>query len=406
MRKLFKDKLLMSWAFYDFSNSSYVLIFQSFLLPVYFATVLQDQYGLSKFSWGLANGVSTLLGLMLAFLGGTYSDKNERLKVFKIFVFITFIFIVLFSLSVSSFPLASYYLFIVANSFFIATIALSDSLLKFISPVDKLNEYSGFAWGWGYIGGIVCLIMVMITQYLTSDFDFLVFLGVGFYYMLFSFIAIRGLSLNGKTIDFNPPKSESRLVLSISEKLLLLFGYWLIAESITIIILFYAIYASEELGLTTQIIGVTLLGVQFVGFFSTWYGGKLADKFGTTKLLGASIFIWIVVILLLVNTNDYVSLSVIVILTGLVIGNSQSYLRAQYTSIVEKHNIGFQFGFFALATQAAVIIGPIIYGYASDKLNSQKAPMLILILCLVLGFSIIHLLGKRIANGRVALAEE
>lgn len=398
MKQLFKNKLLRSWALYDFSNSSYVLIFQSFLLPLYFSNILQGEYGFSKFSWGIANGVSTLIGLILAVLGGSYSDKKERLKVFKVFIFLTFLFITLFSISITQFPIISFYLFIVCNSFFIVTITLSNSLLKFISPNDKLGEYSGFAWGWGYVGGIICLLLVMLIQGLTSEFSLYVFLTVALYYFVFSAIAISGIKKSSTKIEFNPKPNDlsKKTIISFRDKSLLLFGYLLISGSITVIILFYSIYASEELKLSTQVIGVTLLFVQLIGFFSTWYGGKLSDQFGVGKLLGYSIIIWIAIILLLITTNDYISLSIIVLLTGLVIGNSQSYLRAQYTSIVEKYNVGYQFGLFAISTQAAVIVGPILHGYLSDRFNSQKIPMAILILFLIIGYIITLMINSKI----------
>ncbi len=397
MRKLFKNKLLKSWAYYDFANSSYVLIFQSFLLPVFFITILQSNYGYSNFSWGLANGISTLLGVILAIFGGQYADKNERIKVFKLLVALTFLSIVVFSFSIAFAPVFSFYLFILCNTFFIATIAMSDSLLKFVSQESTLNEYSGFAWGWGYIGGILCLIIVMALQKFTGEFSLPVFLSVALFYIVFSNLAIRGILNNSEKIEFNPQQStQSLLNIPLSSKLLLLIGYWLISESITVIILFYSIYASQELKLSTQLIGVTLLCVQIIGFFSTWYGGKLADKKGTINVLGISILIWIIIIILLITTNNYYSLSIIVFLTGLVIGNSQSLLRAQFTSFVEKYNIGFNFGLFALSTQAAVIIGPILHGFLSDKFDSQKKPMILLIIFLIIGFGIVSIISARI----------
>ncbi len=397
MRQLFKNKLLKSWAYYDFANSSYVLIFQSFLLPVFFITILQNNYGYSNLSWGLANGISTFLGVILAIFGGQYADKNERIKVFRLLVTLTFLSIVVFSFSIAYVPVFSFYLFILCNTFFIATIAMSDSLLKFVSKESNLNEYSGFAWGWGYIGGIICLLIVMLLQKYTGEFSLPVFLSVALFYIVFSNLAIRGILNNSEKIEFNPKKTATSLVnIPLSSKLLLLVGYWLISESITVIILFYSIYAPQELKLSTQIIGVTLLCVQLIGFFSTWYGGRIADNKGTIKVLGISILIWIIIIILLITTNDFISLSIIVILTGLVIGNSQSLLRAQFTSFVEKYNIGFNFGLFALATQAAVIVGPILHGFLSDKFDSQKKPMILLIIFLVIGYGLVSIVSGRI----------
>ncbi len=400
MKNLFNNKLLRSWAFYDFSNSSYVLIFQSFLLPVFFATVLQNELNFSKLNWGIANGISTFLGLILAILGGTYSDKLERLKVFKWFILLTFSFIVLFSLSINSFIGLSFYLYILCNAFFITSISLSDSLLKFISPQNNINEYSGFAWGWGYIGGIICLLIVMLVQSYTSEFSVYSFLTVAIFYFVFSIISLNGIKKYSSNINFNPhtKKKDKAHSLTLNQKIYLLLGYWLISESITVIILFYSIYAKEELALTTQIIGVTLLVVQLIGFFATWYGGKLADKYGTIKILGYSILIWVVVIFLLIFATNTYGLIGIVILTGFVIGNSQSLLRSQYSSLIEKHDVGFQFSLFAISTQTAVIIGPILHGYLSDIMGSQKIPLFILMIFLLIGFCLIAFVQKDIKS--------
>ena len=95
--KYFPNKNIKKWAFYDFANSSYVLIFQSFLIPLLFSKLLIDQ-GYDKLSWGLANGLSTFLGVLLSIIIGRFADIKDRLSTFKYIVIITFLFIMLFSL--------------------------------------------------------------------------------------------------------------------------------------------------------------------------------------------------------------------------------------------------------------------------------------------------------------------
>ncbi len=283
-----------------------------------------------------------------------------------------------------------------ANSFFIATISLSDSLLIFIADENATNEYSGFAWGWGYLGGIVCLVAVMAIQVFTSEFSPFTFLFVGVFYLGVSLYSLQGLK--GQSNIFRAEKEDSQTKEKIHwfTKVILLFGYWLISESITVVILFFAIYASEELKLESKIIGVVLLGVQIIGIFTTWYGGKLADKHGSLRLLGVSILGWIAVLILLIETNSYKSLILITIITGLVIGNSQSFLRSQFSKVVNKYEAGFQFGFFSIASQAAVIIGPALYGYLSDYLGSQQTPLWFTVGFLVVGYTFVVVALKKI----------
>lgn len=391
----FKVKKLINWAFYDFANSSYVLIYQAFLLPVYFTTVLVT-FGFDKASWGLANGLSTLIGLFFAIIAGSYSDKSDRLRIFKVLIYLSALGMLLVSFLVWILPPAVFYIYIITNSFFIATISLSDSLLTFIADKGKTNEFSGFAWGWGYLGGIVCLFGVMAIQAFTNEFSPLTFAFVGLFYLGISLFVLRGLGASKEIFRAEKQNIAEKKKITPINKLLLLIGYWLISESITVIILFFSIYASQELKLDSQKIGLILLVVQIIGIVTTWFGGRLADKYNTLTLLGLSIAGWIIVILLLVFAANFTGLIFVTILTGLVIGNSQSYLRSQFAQIVNKYEAGFQFGLFSVASQAAVVVGPILHGYLSDYLGSQKTPMLIMIFFLVIGFVVILISLNRI----------
>ncbi len=393
--KYFPNKNIKHWAFYDFANSSYVLIFQSFLIPLLFSKLLIDQ-GYDKLSWGLANGLSTLLGVILSIIIGRFADIKDRLNTFKYIVFITFVFIMLFSISISCFPKITFHLFIITNSLFITSIALSDSLLAFLSADKTKNEYSGSAWGFGYLGGIICLIFVMGLQKVTSEFSPFVFAFVGVFYLIFSIYALKGLQTDNSHVSFNTNEEKSiESKVGKSDLFKLLIGYWLIAEAITVYILFYSYYANEEVKMSTMEVSISLIIVQFVAIFSTWYGGKLADRYSSIKLLGYSIIIWFLIVTLMVFFPFKVVILLVVLLTGLVIGNSQSFLRAQFSSLVDKNRAGQQFGLYAVATQASVIVGPILHGYLSDKFNSQKIPLFILCLTMVVGFIIIRQVSKK-----------
>ncbi len=280
-----------------------------------------------------------------------------------------------------------FHLYILTNTIFIVTLSLSDSILPYLADQKEAYRYSGFAWGFGYVGGIASLIVVMLLQRFTGEYAPPVFLSVGIFYILFSVYALYGL----RRVNLNQPKDDSRIErrLGKKQKGLLLFGYWLISECITVIVLFYSIYAATELKLSSTIIAATLLVVQLVAFPATWYGGRLASKGNVLYWLGLSVFLWGIVIVLLTLNLGMAGLALIVLFTGLIIGNSQSYLRAQYSTFIDKSESGFQFGIYSFISQAAVFVGPIIYGYASDYLKSQKIPLLVLFALMLIGYLLI-----------------
>ncbi len=390
-------KNVCRWAFYDFANSSYVLIFQAFLLPVFFSTILFAK-GYSLSAWGIANGISTAIGVLLAIILGKYADKHNRLRVFKWIVLTCFTGMATMSLFVGIFASGVFYLFIFTNCLFITSLSLSDSILPYVSNKNNSYEYSGFAWGFGYLGGIISLIVVVILQKIFSEYSPIVFLSVAIFYLCFSLYALNGL----KDTQLNEPRDENKKnIISKKQKIFLLIGYWLISESITVIVLFFSIFASKELGFSAFKIGVSLLSVQLIGFPATWIGGRLTKRFNSILLLGLSILLWGIVIALMITNPNLITFAFVVFFTGLTIGNSQSFLRAQYSTIINKSDSGYQFGIYSFISQAATSIGPIIYGLASDSLGSQKVPMIFLFILMVIGFVIIRNVINSIKTNKI-----
>jgi UMF1 family MFS transporter len=366
----------------------------SFLLPIFFSTILLSK-GYSLGAWGIANAVSTGLGIVLSIVAGKYADKNNRLKTFKYLILASFIGMLLVALAIGYFPSAIFWLFIIANTFFIASISISDSVLPHVSDKKTSYEYSGFAWGFGYLGGIGSLIIVVLLQKFTGDYSFFVFASVAIFYLIFSLYSLKKLS----KIELNPDpiSDQTKNVLSPRQQKFLFFGYWLISECITVVIMFFAIFAAKELNLSTLMIGVCLLFVQLIGFPATYFGGILAERKDPINLLGITIVIWGIIICFLVLFKSIFSLAIIIILAGLVIGNSQSYIRAQYSTLIKKSESGLRFGFYSIVSESSVIIGPIIYGFASDYLHSQKIPMIILYVLMVIGYFFVRKVTRSLA---------
>ena len=194
-------KSVWRWAFYDFANSSYILTYVSLLLPLFFSTILiKNGYSLS--AWGVANAIATVLGVIGAVVVGKYSDRNNKFKAFKWSIYLSFIGMVVVALSVKYKLDWVYYLFIFTQAVYIVSLSLSDSILPHLANDKDTYGYSGFAWGFGYVGGIFALVIVLLLQKLTGDdYNPIVFLSTAFFYLVFSIYSLRGL----KEVKMNEP---------------------------------------------------------------------------------------------------------------------------------------------------------------------------------------------------------
>lgn len=386
-------KKVWRWAYYDFANSSYILVYAALLLPVFFSTMFPDA-GHSLGAWGLANAIATIVGVFLSVAVGRYSDKHSKFLAFRWSIIVSFVGMMAIALAVKYLVGSVYYLYIFTQSFFILSLSLSDSILPHVASKKEAYEYSGFAWGFGYLGGIAALIIAIIFQkVLGNEYHPLVFASTAVFYLIFSIYSLRGL----KEVKMNeePPVARALLLTKLQKNLLLL-GYWFISEGITVILLFITLYLTKEMGFSTMQVGMILLAVQLIAFPATWYGGKLAKRFDVIKLLGITIILWGIAVAFLAYNAGIWGLMMIILAGACALGNSQSYLRAQYANIVERSESGFQFGIYTVASEAAVFIGPIIYGVASDYLQSQRLPLVGLFITMVIGYILIWKMTKKL----------
>lgn len=388
-------RTIWRWAFYDFANSSYVLVYAALLLPVFFVNTFPEQ-GNVLGAWGLANAIATLFGVITAVIIGKYSDQHSKFDALKWSVLVSFVGMVLVAGAVRYQPTWVYILFILTQAAFIVSLSLSDSILPHVASKEDAYEYSGFAWGFGYVGGIAALLVAIVLQkILHAELHPLVFLSTAFFYIIFSIHALRGL----RSVPLNEPAPvKSAVSLSKTQRTLLLLGYWFISEGITVILLFITIFLAKERGYSTATIGGIILLVQMIAFPATWYGGRLAKRFSTLLLLGLSMLCWGLTILFLLSNVGVVSVIGMIVTGALAVGNSQSYLRAQYATLIDRSESGFQFGIYSIVSQAAVFVGPIAYGFASDYFGSQKIPLVILYGTMMVGYALIWVMVRR---GRV-----
>jgi MFS transporter, UMF1 family len=168
----------------------------------------------------------------------------------------------------------------------------------------------------------------------------------------------------------------------------LLLGYLLISDCISAIILFTSIYASNSLHLSDRAIGGWLLLTQLLAFPFTFLVSSLTRRLGIVRTLAACVGIWLLVLVLLIQTKVAV-FGLIALLTSLVIGTTQSLTRAQYSVYVAPLRASEMFGWYSIATESASIAAPIVFGIISGLFHSQRVAMGALALPLLAGLVLV-----------------
>ena len=164
-------KKIFNFALYDFANSAFTTIVITFIFATYFAKQIAPNPILGQSYWGWAIGATGVLVAIIGPILGSFADKKNYTEFFiKLF---TIMCITLTALLWFSKPSEKYLLFTLiivasANFFYELSLIFYNSILKRISDSNNLGKSSGFSFAFGYIGGILILI-ICIKIFIDND---------------------------------------------------------------------------------------------------------------------------------------------------------------------------------------------------------------------------------------------
>jgi len=195
LRKLLKLPVI-SWALYDFANTSFAVVIITVIFPVFFTNVIapENLYGknFGDLMWGVAGGTSMLIAAFFAPIFGAVADisKSKR-KFLTILTCICVLFVLLLYFTGSGTLLYAMLIFIAANIFYQLSMMFYNSFLPELSNKSNVGFISGFGFALGYMGGFFALLMIypFLGRGLESDnipYLKLTFILTAFYFIIFS----------------------------------------------------------------------------------------------------------------------------------------------------------------------------------------------------------------------------
>lgn len=381
-----KKTEIFGFALYDFASSAYLLVFTSFLFPIYFIEIIFSNHNNGDFFWGLSLALSVIVAVLLGPLIGSLADKGSRKKVLTVFTALVSLAMFGIVFLPPSYKILNMIFFIILNCLFVISLTIYDSFLPRLVDTTKRTAVSGFAWGFGYLGGIVALLIIFAMQGGTLKASKLAFLITALFFTLFSSISIYLLPAQHslKKCSRKSFKTPFRLAFT-TWFFLLLASIWLINDTIDGLIHFVGLYGRITLQISTKDIGIVFIIIQLIAFPATWLMSVWAQKKGLRLIIGLSLIIWGLLIVGLLFSPGKLGLLLFAIPAGLVIGTTQALLRAYYANQIPKQSAGFYFGFYSFATRASSIFAPFMFGLISSVTKNQKFGMISLLITLILG---------------------
>ena len=407
MTNTYNRKTVFGWAMYDFANSAFTTLVVTFIYATYFTEAIAPDVnsGTTYWSWGV--GASAVLVALVSPLIGAIADQGGYRKRF---LFLATVLGVI-ATALLYFPQAgqvtmALVIFVVANFAFELGIVFYNAFLPEIAPPDKIGRISGYAWGLGYLGGLLCLVFALVVFVMPETPPFglsaddgssirATNLLVAVWFALFSiptFLMVKETKPETKVSwstlfrdsfgQFTQTFREIRQYKQIFRFLVARIFY---NDGLVTIIAFGAIFAAGTLGFDTQ--GILMFGIALnvSAGLGAWMFGYLDDKLGGKRTLMITIVGLFLATLLAVFSQTETQFWIAGIVVGLLMGPNQSASRSLMGRLIPKDKENEFYGFFAFSGKATSFMGPILLGILTQAFNSQRAGVSAVLIFFLIG---------------------
>ena len=403
LSKLFRNKKIIGWSLYDFANQPFTTIVVTFIYSAFFTKVIAPNESVGTTMWANSIALTAIIVSLLAPIFGAIADHGGLRKRFLvIFTWLCSFFTILLFFPSSGQVYFALILFLFANITFEMGTVLCNSYLSDLSDNKNSGRISGFAWGLGFVGGLLALFICFILfdfNDSTSIRKMNVF--VGLWFLIFSVPTFLFLKDKNKN-SFNK-KDVKNAFLSIVNTFSSVSKYKIISKFLIARLFFNdglitifglgGIYAITTLDFDfneVMQLGIILNITAAIGSFAFGY---IEDHIGVKRVINLSLIVLIFATLLAYiapETNYPKQIFWIAgILIGLMAGPNQSCSRSLMSQLTPENKKNEFFGFFALTGKATAFLGPFLFGLITSYYN-QQAALWVVISFFVIGFCLFN----------------
>jgi len=368
-------------------------------------------------------------------------------------------------------------LFLTANLAFGAGMVFYNSYLPNIASEDQRDRVSAYAWAMGYLGGGLLLLINLVMYLFAGKFGLsetlvarISLASAGVWWLGFSFITFARLRQR-QAVQQLPPgdsyltigfKQLARLIgisnsavttmmllpllipvlfllrvpvviallpalgpiavlgifiykksKTLPEAMKYLISYLLYNDGIQTVIAVSAIFAAEELGMSSTNLILVILMIQFVAFFGALGFGRLAGRLGTKNTILLSLVIWSGCViyaamgmkgtaLVLGMEQRQLEFWFLGFVIALVMGGSQALSRSLFAQMIPKDQEAEFYSFYEISERGTSWMGTFLFGLVNQITGSLRLGIVSVIVFFLLGLVLLPLVNvpKAMAQGK------
>jgi len=416
-----KNRGLFSWALYDWANSGFPAVIQTFVFAAYFTRQIAVDETTGSAQWGYAAGAAGFLIAVTSPLLGAIADQGGRRKPW-----------ILFFTLLSVAPTALLWLAVPDNSVLILSLTLVglaimgsefafvfyNAMLPDLVPGKKMGRWSGWGWGLGYAGGLACLI-ISLFGFVLPDQPILpvgteqaahvraTFVLVAVWYLIFSiplFVFTPDRPATHKPIKKAVTDGVKQLVESIrnirkyKEIIRFLFARMLFIDGLATVFAFGGVYAAGTFGMDEQGVMIFGIGLNVTAGLGAALFAWLDDKLGSRDTILYALGGLILTTSGVLFVSELIWFWVFGLTLGIFVGPVQAASRTLMGRMAPEHLRTEMFGLLAFSGKATSFIGPLAVGALTAYFSSQRMGMLVILAFFLAGFALMFTVSRQVSG--------
>lgn len=400
---------------FDFANSSYTTVIFTVVFSVIFPRLIvgdmggnDPTYRQGNFLWSIALAISNLLIVVTAPVFGTVMDYTARKKQF---LFVSYV-VTVVATTALYFVLPGYVvlgmvLVIVSAFGFGSGEDFVSAFLPELGPPEDLGKISGFAWGLGYVGGLLSTSLVVfgLGALTAENFSRLRFVGpvTGAFFLVAAiptFLLLKERAVpfsDGAPADgyvaagFRRLKQTFHELRDFRDLMVFLVGLFFAMAGLSIVVSFAFIYGDQVIQWSPTAQILMFVATQIAAATGAVLFGFLQDRIGSKRTYNITLVIWILAIIA-IYFNDRLTIAAGAIagrplspeyvflfsgvMAGACMGATQSASRALVGVFSPHTKSGEFFGFWGISGKLAAIVGILGIGFLQRTFGLQSSILL------------------------------
>ena len=399
---------IAAWCLYDWANSAFPTVIITFVFAAYFTKGVAPDEVTGTALWGQAIGWSALFVAVISPIVGAIADHTGPRKPW---LFVATLACVVLSSALwvvapeADMMIWGLLLVACANIAFETGMVFYNAMLPDMVCDARIGRVSGWGWGTGYLGGLICLALVLVlfvqtdtplfgldkqsAEHLRATGPFVALWMALFAVPLFFFspdrartgikvrqAVRRGFAELGQTVR------TARAHATVFRYLLARMIY---TDGLNTLFAFGGIYAAGTFGMSFADLIKFGIGMNVMAGLGALAFSWADDRWGPVRVIYISLTALTLLGAAILVITDITHFWIIGLSLGLFVGPAQSASRSLMAHLAPADIRTEMFGLYALSGKATAFLGPMLVGALTAAFDSQRVGMAGILVFFVVG---------------------